>query len=115
MLSYDRRSVGRSVLVSGHHLGPVSNFLSFFFEIFFGLLWVCYYAATSLTRGGVCSLQLLLGLVSAAFLRPVSHATHEHILLSLFVETPPTWKARLLYLFSPEKVSPVMPPGIGFV
>jgi hypothetical protein len=25
-LSYDRRSVGQSVLVSGHHQGPVTNF-----------------------------------------------------------------------------------------
>jgi hypothetical protein len=36
----------------------------------------------SLTRGWVCSLQLLLALTSAVILRSESHGTHDHILLS---------------------------------
>jgi hypothetical protein len=38
-LIYDRQSVGQSVLVSGAHLGPVTNFFSLI-EIFFRHLWV---------------------------------------------------------------------------
>jgi hypothetical protein len=47
----DRHSVGQSVLVSGAHLGPVTNL-----EISFRQLSVCYFVAPSLTRGRVCNL-----------------------------------------------------------
>jgi hypothetical protein len=40
------------------------------------------YVTTSLTRGGVCRLQLLLVLASAAILRSESRWAHVHILLS---------------------------------
>jgi hypothetical protein len=40
------------------------------------------YAASSLTRGGVCRFQLLKTLASAIILRYESRGTHEHILLS---------------------------------
>jgi hypothetical protein len=33
-LLYDERSVDQSVLVSGHHLGPVTNFISFSFKLY---------------------------------------------------------------------------------
>jgi hypothetical protein len=54
-LIYDRQSVGQTVLVSGTHLGPVTNF-SFLLEIFFRQLQVCYFVAPSLRRGWVCNL-----------------------------------------------------------
>jgi hypothetical protein len=54
-LIYDRQSVGHSVLVSGTHLGPATNFLSLL-QIFFRQLRVCYFVAPSLTRGRVCNL-----------------------------------------------------------
>jgi hypothetical protein len=65
-LIYDRQSVGQSVLVSGTHLGPVTNFF-FLLEISFRQLRVCYFVAPSLTRGRVCNLlvQLILGLARA--------------------------------------------------
>jgi hypothetical protein len=65
MLNYDRQSVGHSVLVSGSHLGPVTNFL---FEMFFRQLRVCYFVAPSLTRRRVCNLLLPLVLASTVLL-----------------------------------------------
>jgi hypothetical protein len=40
-LIYDRQSVGQPVLVSGAHLGPVTNFS--LFEISFRQLRLCYF------------------------------------------------------------------------
>jgi hypothetical protein len=40
------------------------------------------HATSSLTRGGVCHLRLLLVLASAVILRSESCGTHDHILLS---------------------------------
>jgi hypothetical protein len=40
------------------------------------------YVTSSLTRGWVCRLQLLLALASAVILRSESRGTHDHILLS---------------------------------
>jgi hypothetical protein len=42
---------------------------------------VCWCGATSLTRGLICSLQLLLGLASAGIFGPESRRIHDHILL----------------------------------
>jgi hypothetical protein len=82
-LSYDRQSVGQSVLVSGHHLGRATNF-SFLFplKLSFDNLKVCYYVVPSLTRGRVCNLQLLLGLASTVFLGSEFCGIHNQILLS---------------------------------
>jgi hypothetical protein len=46
----------------------------------------CWCGAPSLTRGGVCSLHLLLYLASAVFLGSASHGTHE--LLSQIWDSP---------------------------
>jgi hypothetical protein len=71
--------------------------------------------ATSLTRSRVCSFEFLLGTDSAAFLRSESLGTHEHNLLSLFLRlTQPRGTGSGIY-FPQEQVSPVIPPGIGFV
>jgi hypothetical protein len=55
-LHYDRQSVGRSVLVSGTHLGTATNFplLSL---ISFRQLRLCWCGAPSLTRERVFNLQ----------------------------------------------------------
>jgi hypothetical protein len=42
----------------------------------------CFYVTSSLTRGWVCRLQLLLGLARAVILRFESRRIHDHILLS---------------------------------
>jgi hypothetical protein len=70
-------SLVQSVLVSGTHLGLMVIFL----KLSLDKLWVCWYGESSLRRGWVCSLQLLLDLASAVFLGPESHGTHDHILL----------------------------------
>jgi hypothetical protein len=46
------------------------------------------YVISSLTRGCVCRLQLLLVLASAVILRSESRGTHDHILLSPIRDSP---------------------------
>jgi hypothetical protein len=46
------------------------------------------YVISSLTRGLVCCLQLLLVLASALILRSESRGTHDHILLSQIRDSP---------------------------
>jgi hypothetical protein len=96
------QSVGQSNLVSGTHLGPSSN-LSFFFNLSSDSCWACWCLAPSLTRGRVCSLQLL-GLASAVILVSEFQRAYDEILLFQIWDSP-TWWARFLYLF---------PPGTGW-
>jgi hypothetical protein len=55
-----RPTVGQSVLVSGSHLGPATNFSHYLFDYFFRQLRGCYFVAPSLRRRRVCNLLLLL-------------------------------------------------------
>jgi hypothetical protein len=95
-----RKTVSRPVCLGvRHQSGTRDQLFSFFLYLFIDLLmW-----AISLTRSWDCSFQCLLGIASTASLRSESNGcgTYEHILLSLFFETPPTWRTRLLYLFPP--------------
>jgi hypothetical protein len=92
-LSYDRRSVGQSILVSGHHLVPATNSSFTLMENLFRHLKLSSCEVPSLTRGEICSLSvhLLLGLANAVTIRSKSRRTRDHILLchlrlgSLFV------------------------------
>jgi hypothetical protein len=75
-------------------------------RIFIFQLNPCGYSpsvTSSLTKGWVCCLQLLLGLASAVLLGP-SPTGLNHILLS-DLRLPPTWRARSPYLH---------PPGTGW-
>jgi hypothetical protein len=56
---------------------------------------------SSLMRGWVCHLQLLLALAIVVILSSESHGTHDHSLLLRF-QVPPTWRARSLYLCPPR-------------
>jgi hypothetical protein len=56
--------------------------------IIFRQLRVCWCGAPSLTRSRVCSFQFLPGIARVAFLGSDSHGTHDHILLSLFLNLP---------------------------
>jgi hypothetical protein len=62
-------------------------------------LRVCRCRATSVTRGRVCRLQLLLALASAVILGSESRGTHGHILLPHIRDPPPTCRARSPYLY----------------
>jgi hypothetical protein len=67
------------------------------------------YVTSSLMRGRVCRLQLLLVLASAVILRSDTSGTHDHILLS--DSRPPTWRARSPYLYPTRTGWPVYTPS----
>jgi hypothetical protein len=67
------------------------------------------YVTSSLRRGWVCHLQLLLVLASAVILRSESRRTHDHILLSQIRDSP-TRRARSPYLYSPWRGWPSYSP-----
>jgi hypothetical protein len=67
-------------------------------------LGVCWYGASSLTRGRVCLLQLLL-FSPAQLFSDSSPAGLMTTFYCLRFETPSTWRARSLYLY---------PPGTGW-
>jgi hypothetical protein len=83
-LSYDQWSVGQFVLISGHHLGSVTNCSFSSTEIIYRHLWFYQYGVPSLMRGRVCNLlvQVLLVLASTVTLRSTSYRTWDHSLLS---------------------------------
>jgi hypothetical protein len=66
------------------------------------------YVTSSLTRGWVYRLQLLLSLVSAVILTSEFHGTHDHILLP-----KPGGPEPRIYI-SQEQGGPVITPGTGF-
>jgi hypothetical protein len=103
-LNYDWQSVGQYILVSGTHLGQVTNFF-FLLEIFFRQLRVCYFVASSLMRGRVCNLLLLLFLAST-----VPRNSRPYFIVPI-LETPPTWRARSPYLHPPGTGWPRYTPG----
>jgi hypothetical protein len=82
-ISYDWQSVGRSILVPGHHLGPATNFLFTSTENIFRHLQFSSDGEPSLISGQFCNLsvQLLHGPADAATLRSKSCRTHGLILL----------------------------------
>jgi hypothetical protein len=60
-------------------------------QIFYFQLNTCGYSpyvTSSLTRGWVCHLQLLLGLASTVIHGSKSRGTHDHILLSQILDSP---------------------------
>jgi hypothetical protein len=70
------------------------------------------YVTSSLTRGWVCRLQLLLALE-----QPFSGSSLTELITTFYClrfETPSTWRARSLYLYTPGIGGPVIPPGTGF-
>jgi hypothetical protein len=59
------------------------------------------YVTSSLTRGWVCRLQLLLVLANAIILRSESRGTHDHILLSQIRDFPNLEGQILVYMYPP--------------
>jgi hypothetical protein len=111
-LYYDRQSVGQSVLVSGTHLGPATNFSHFLFDYFWTVSsFLC--GTPSLTISRVCTFQFLLAIASAAFFKSESHGTREQ--LSPYLSFPQPGGPGSCIYFSQEQGSPVIPPGIGFM
>jgi hypothetical protein len=72
------------------------------------------YVTSSLTRGWVCRLQLLLVLARAVILRSESRGTQGHILLSQIRDCP-NMEGQVPVFISPwKRVTQLYPPGIGF-
>jgi hypothetical protein len=111
----ENKSQSQSVLVSGTHLGPMTNFFPFSLWLFISLFRVCWCGAPSLRRSRVCSSQFLPCITSAAFLRSESHGTHEHILLSLLLRLPQPGGPGSCIYFPWEQGGPVTSPGTGFL
>jgi hypothetical protein len=93
----------------------VSRPIFLLFKIIFRQLRFSWCRATSLTRGRVCSLQLLLGLASAVFLGSEDLESYDYILLSQFLDPlpQPGGPGSCTY-FPKEQGSPVILPGIEF-
>jgi hypothetical protein len=72
------------------------------------------YITSSLTRGWVCRLQLLLVFASAVILRSESRGTHDHILLSQIWDSPqPGGPGPRIYIPQEQGV-PIIAAGAGF-
>jgi hypothetical protein len=76
-------------------------------QYFFFQLNTCGYSpyvTSSLTRGWVCRLQLLLALASTVLLRSEGRGTHDHILLPQ-VRDSPNVEGQVPYLYPPRTCS----------
>jgi hypothetical protein len=79
-------------------------------RIFFFQLNTCGHSphvTSSLTRGLVCCLQLLLALASTSILRSESHRTQDHILLSQILVSPK------LFVSTSNRVAQLYPQALG--
>jgi hypothetical protein len=78
-------------------------------------LRICYFIASSQTRGRISNLLLLLLVLASAFpLRSHSRGTQTHILLSQFLGLPqPGRPGPRIYILQ-EQGGPVIPPSTGF-
>jgi hypothetical protein len=82
----------------------------FFFKIFVRQLWACWCGEPYLSRGRVCSLQLLLGLASAVFLGSECRGANGHILLFKFENAQPQEPGYCIHI--PEEYGgPIVSPG----
>jgi hypothetical protein len=76
-------------------------------------LRVCWCGALSLTREGVCCLQLLLVVASAVILGSESRGTRDHILLSQIPDSP-NLEGQVHVLISPRnRVTQLYPQALG--
>jgi hypothetical protein len=97
---------------SSWHQAPWDPRLVFFFQL--NTCGFSPYATSSLTRGWVCRLQLLLVLASAVILGFESRGTHDHILLSQIRDFPKPAGPGLRIYIPQELGAPLIPPGTGF-
>jgi hypothetical protein len=72
------------------------------------------YVTSSLTKGWVCRLQLLLVFASAVILGSESSGTHNQILLSQIRDSPNLEGLVPVFMSPMEQGGPVVPPSTGF-
>jgi hypothetical protein len=73
------------------------------------------YVTSSLTRGWVCRLQLLLVLASAVILRSESRGTHDQILLSQIRDSPNLGGQVPVFITSRDREARLYPQALGFL
>jgi hypothetical protein len=83
------------------------------FDYFFRQFVVCCCGASFLTRSRVCTFLFLPAVSSAAFLRPESHGTHEHSLLSLLLRLPQPGGPGYCTYFPRNRVAQLYPRELG--
>jgi hypothetical protein len=71
------------------------------------------YVTSSLTRGWVCRVQLLLVLASAVILRSESRVTHDQILLSQIRDSPNLEGQAPLFTSPTNRVAQLYPQAVG--
>jgi hypothetical protein len=71
------------------------------------------YVTSSLTRGWVCRLQLLLVRASADILRSESHRTHDHILLCQIGDSPNLEGQVPVFISPRNRVARLYPQALG--
>jgi hypothetical protein len=73
------------------------------------------YKTSSLTRGWVCRLQLLLVLASAVILSFDSRGTHDHILLSQIRDSPNLESQVPVFISPRNRVAQLYPQALGYI
>jgi hypothetical protein len=73
------------------------------------------YVISSLTRGWVCLLQLLLVLASAVILGPESSETNDRILLSQIRDYPNLVDQIPVFISTRNRVTQLYPQALGFL
>jgi hypothetical protein len=73
------------------------------------------YVTSSLTRGRVCRLQLLLVFASAIILGSESHEDHDHILLSQTRNSPNLEGEVLIFISPRNRVTQLHPQALGYI
>jgi hypothetical protein len=71
------------------------------------------YVTSSLSRGWVCRLQLLLGLASAVIIRSESRGTHDHILLPQIRDFPNLEGQVPVFISPRNRVARLHPQALG--
>jgi hypothetical protein len=100
--------VSRPVRLGVRHPHGTRDQFFFLLEIFFRQLLVCNFVASSLTRGRVCFLLLLLASPEQ------SRGTQDHILLPQFLRLPQPGMPGLRIYIPQKQGGPDILPGTGF-
>jgi hypothetical protein len=108
-LLYDCRFTANQFVLAPSPLRPTTS------HFIFQLITYCYspYVTSSLTRGWVCRLQLLLALASAVILRFESRGTHNHILLSQIRDSPNLEDQVPVFISPKNRVALLYPQELG--
>jgi hypothetical protein len=110
-LLYDWRFTANQFVLATSPLRLTTN--TFIFQL--NICGYSPYATSSLTRGWVCRLQLLLGLASAVINRSESRGTHDNILLSQIRDSPNLEYQVPVFIFPRNRVARLYPPALGSI